>query len=108
MDDNMIRDLVTGLNTVYGNDLEQVILYGSVAKHTNTSESDIDIAILLNTGSAKKYEDALLDLVVDMNLKYNKVFSIIDIDLSEFIIWEDTLPFFKNVKKDGVVLWKAA
>ena len=40
-----------------------------------------------------------------MNLKYNKVFSIIDIDLSEFRKWENTLPYFINVKKEGVVLW---
>lgn len=108
MDDNMIKDLTTGLNAIYGNTLVQVILYGSVARNTNTVESDIDIAILLNIGSAKDYEDALLDFIVDMNLKYNKVFSIIDIDIMEFKKWEDTLPFFKNVKKDGVVLWKAA
>lgn len=108
MDENMIKELVTGLYSIYGSVLVQVILYGSVAKNTNTSESDIDIAIILNASNMKEYEDALLDFTVDMNLKYNKVFSMIDIDLSEFIKWEDILPFFKNVKKDGVVLWKAA
>lgn len=108
MDENIVKELVTGLYAIYGSVLVQVILYGSVAKNTNTAESDIDIAIILNACNTKKYEDALLDFTVDMNLKYNKVFSMIDIDLSEFKKWEDILPFFKNVKKDGVVLWKAA
>lgn len=108
LNDTIIQELLNGLNAIYGTALLQVILYGSVARNTNTSESDIDIAVILNTNDTKGYEEALLDLVVDMNLKYNKVFSIIDIQVSDFKKWENTLPFFKNVKKDGVVLWKAA
>ena len=108
MNDNMIQELLYGLNTIYGTVLLQVILYGSVARNTNTSESDIDIAVILDTNNTKDYEEPLLDFIVDMNLKYDRVFSIIDIKVSDFIKWENSLPFFKNVKKDGVVLWKAA
>ena len=43
-----------------------------------------------------------------MNLKYDKVFSVIDIDYSNFVKWSEILPFYKNVNKEGVVLWKAA
>jgi hypothetical protein len=50
----------------------------------------------------------LIDFTVELDLKYDKVFSVIDIDYDEFLKWEDILPFYKNVKKDGVVLWKAA
>lgn len=108
MDEYVIQELVLGLNSIYGNILVRIILYGSVAKNTSTAESDIDIAIILNASSTKEHEETLLDFIVDMNLKYNKVFSIIDIDLSEFKKWENTLPFFINVKKEGVVLWTAA
>jgi predicted nucleotidyltransferase len=108
VNDSMIKELLYGLNDIYGNTLLQVILYGSVARNTNTSESDIDIAIILDTKNIKDYEEALLDFVVDMNLKYDRVFSVIDIQVSDFKKWENSLPFFKNVKKDGVVLWKAA
>lgn len=108
MNDSMIRELISGLISIYGTAMLKVVLYGSVAKNTNTPESDIDIAIILDIDNTKKYEDELLDLIVDMNLKYEKVFSVIDIKLSDFIKWENTLPFFKNVKKDGVILWKAA
>ena len=53
-------------------------------------------------------EDKLSDFIVDMNLKYEKVFSVIDIDIEQFQKWENVLPFYKNVKKEGTVLWKAA
>lgn len=104
----MIQELLNGLNTIYGTALLQVILYGSVARNTNTSESDIDIAVILDTNNTKYYEEALLDFIVEMNLQYDRVFSIIDIQVSDFKKWENSLPFFKNVKKDGVVLWTAA
>lgn len=45
---------------------------------------------------------------MDMNLKYDKVFSVIDIDYEHFQKWEHVLPFYKNVNQEGIVLWKAA
>ncbi|MFV0341602.1 MAG: nucleotidyltransferase domain-containing protein [Anaerocolumna sp.] len=108
MNEIMINELVNGLLKVYSDVLVQVVLYGSVAKNTATVESDIDVAIMLNTNNSKDYENELLEFIVDMNLKYNKVFSIIDIELLEFQKWENVLPFFKNVKEEGIVLWKVA
>lgn len=108
MNENMINELVNGLLKVYNDVLVQVVLYGSVAKNTATVESDIDIAVMLNTNNSREYEDDLLEFIVDMNLKYNKVFSIIDIELLEFQKWENVLPFLKNLREEGIVLWKAA
>lgn len=42
-----------------------------------------------------------------MNLKYDKVFSVIDINIDDFNKWEKTIPFYRNVN-EGVILWKAA
>ena len=53
-------------------------------------------------------EDALSDFIVDMNLKYDKVFSVIDIDIDNYEKWKAVTPFYKNVKQDGIVLWKVA
>lgn len=54
----------------------------------------------------KQTEDKLSDFIVDMNLKYEKVFSVIDIDIEQFQKWENVLLFYKKVKKEGIVLWK--
>ena len=51
--------------------------------------------------------DRMVDLAVDMDLEYDQVFSILYIDYKNFLEWEDTLPFYKNVKEEGVVLWAA-
>lgn len=68
-------------------------MYGSVAKGTNTEESDVDIAMLIAGDLSEKLEDSLSDFIVDMNLKYDKVFSVIDINIDDFNKLEKTIPF---------------
>ncbi len=102
------NELIEGLKNIFNNRLVSIILYGSVARGTDTDESDIDIAIILKDAKVQSIPDKLVDFTLDLDLKYNKVFSVIDIDYDEFIKWENVLPFYKNVKKDGVILWKAA
>lgn len=82
--------------------------FGSVARGTNNEESDVDIAIILKDAKSQSVQDKLVDFTLNLDLKYDKVFSVINIDYEEFLKWENVLPFYKNVKKDGVVLWKAA
>lgn len=36
-------------------------------------------------------------------MKYNRVFSIVDIEKANMDKWGDVLPFYKNIKKEGVV-----
>ncbi len=108
MDYMITKELVNGLKEIFNDNLVSIILYGSVAKGTENAESDVDIAIILKNEKSQHVQDKLIDFTLDLDLKYDKVFSVIDIDYDEYIKWEDVLPFYKNVKKDGVVLWKAA
>lgn len=71
-------------------------------------ESDVDVALLVKGSLAPETEDTLSDFIVDMNLKYDKVFSVIDIDIDNYEKWKAVTPFYKNVKQDGIVLWKVA
>ena len=103
----MFEKLVKGLRGIYGDMLVSILLYGSFARGTNTRESDIDIAILLKGRETKEMHDQMVDLAVDMDLEYDQVFSILYIDYKNFLEWEDMLPFYKNVKEEGVVLWAA-
>ena len=84
------------------------VLYDSVARGTNTAESDVDVAMLVHGALDRDTEDKLSDFIVDMNIKYNRVFSVIDIDAERFFQWEAVTPFYQNVNKEGIVLWRAA
>ena len=92
----VFEKLIPGLLNIFHDSVSSIILYGSVARGTQTSESDVDIAVIVN-GYTKTMHDTMTDFVVDLELKYNK-----------FKEWENVMPFYKNVKKEGIQLWPAA
>ena len=104
----LLQQLIPQVVSIYGDLLVSVILYGSVARGTNTAESDVDVAMLVHGALDRDTEDKLSDFIVDMNIKYDRVFSVIDIDAEKFFQWEAVTPFYQNVNKEGIVLWKAA
>ena len=106
--DNALKKLVPGLLTIYGDLLVSIILYGSTARGTQTDESDVDIAVIMKNGATKEMYDQMLDLVVDLELECAKVLSVVRIDYDKFREWENVMPYYRNIKKDGVVLWQAA
>lgn len=108
MEQMVLGELVEGILSILESQVIRIVLYGSVARGTNTAESDVDIALLLNGNLSRETEDTLSDLIVDLNLKYDIVLSVIDIDYEMFKKWEKVTPFYKNVNEEGVVLWKAA
>lgn len=99
--------MIPGFQIIFGNVLERIILYGSVARGTQTEESDIDIAVIVRRYTEDMH-DRMIDLTVDLELEYNKVLSVLLIDYDNFKEWEDVLPFYRNMKKDGIMLWSAA
>ena len=104
----MYDELIQGLLSILSTQMIQVTLYGSVARGTDGPESDVDIALFVSHRLNSQQEDALSALIVDLNLKYNKVFSLIDIDQQTYLKWKNVSPFYQNVDKEGIVLWKAA
>ena len=103
----VFEKMIPGFQMIFGNVLERIILYGSVARGTQTAESDIDIAVIVRRYTEDMHEK-MIDLTVDLELEYNKVLSVLLIDYDNFREWEDVLPFYKNMKKDGIMLWSAA
>ncbi len=74
MDEKILQELVNGILSIMESKVIRIVLYGSVARGTNTTESDVDVALFMNGNLDRDTEDKLSDLVVDMNLKYDKVF----------------------------------
>ena len=106
--DLAVEKMIPGLQEIYGDLVDSIILYGSIARGTRAEDSDVDVAILLHAGATKAMRDQMLDLVVDLELECGRVLSVLCIDYDKFAEWKDILPFYKNIRKDGVVLWQAA
>lgn len=104
----MKEELIQGLLDIFQDDISMIILYGSVAREEAMEDSDIDIAIIIKSDMDEITKDKFINWSADMDVRYERVFSIIDIQEDKMKKWGNTLPFYKNVKKEGVVLWKAA
>lgn len=88
------------------NDLTKVIMYGSYARGDNNDNSDIDIMILttLTEDEIEKIETSIFDLAFDFQMKYGIDISVIIKNEEHFNHWLGALPFYDNVRKEGVVL----
>ncbi len=102
------NELVQGLLDIFQNNILKIILYGSVARGEAIAESDIDIAIIVKKDMDEITKDKFINWSADMDLRHDRVFSIIDIQEEKIRKWGDILPFYKNVQKEGIVLWEAA
>ena len=82
----IFQQLIAKIVDIYGDLLVSVILYGSVARGTQTDESDIDIAVILRSKENDDMKERMTDIIVDLELEYNKVLSVLRIDYEKFKI----------------------
>ncbi|KJS50332.1 nucleotidyltransferase domain-containing protein [Desulfosporosinus sp. BICA1-9] len=82
--------------------IKDVRLFGSVARGTDTPESDIDILVLVEKDD-RDISDAIMDIVVDINLEYDVVITPIIITDSHYTnpLFRETA-FFHNLEYEGV------
>lgn len=104
----MVRELIDGLQEIFRDNIQQIILYGSVARNQATEESDIDVAVILKHGFSTETRKMFIAWSAELDIKYDKVFSIVDIEKQRMDKYGDILPFYRNIRQEGVVLWKAA
>lgn len=92
---------------LYEKQLNKIILYGSYARGDYTDESDIDIMIVLNCGpdEIKKLRKQTAEMTSDISLEHEVLLSVLLRDKKHF---EDNLaflPFYKNILKEGVMVY---
>lgn len=92
---------------VLSDDLVKMVLYGSCARGDYTEDSDIDIVLLTKCDrmTAKKYDGRLMDVVTDIAFNFGTIVQYTCIPFSEYEEKKSWYGYFKNIDKDGVVLY---
>lgn len=91
----------------YHSQVLSVTLYGSQARGDADIESDIDLFIVIED-KAPGLRQALIDLAWEIQFETNVVISDIIYSLSEFQQMQaDRFPYYQNIEKEGVLLWKS-
>ncbi len=87
-------------------DLLSILLYGSYARGDYYENSDIDVMILVKTSEEEipDYRDRVADCAFEYFLDYGVEISPIVKNERHFNEWADYVPFYRNVKAEGVVV----
>ncbi len=104
--ENAINEFVSGINSILKNRVKKIILYGSYARGDYRKNSDLDIMVLtdLSEEEITDMRTELWDYSYDIGLDNDIVISALLKNIDDFNYWLDTLPFYMNVQKEGVVL----
>ncbi|MFO0210479.1 MAG: nucleotidyltransferase domain-containing protein [Pseudanabaena sp.] len=97
----LLNELKSGLVELYGDRLFSVILFGSHARGEATSESDIDVMVVLADPVNTVEERSRMSILFWYFLReYDELISIIPISKSRFLAGE--ISFLRVVRREGI------
>jgi len=98
---NMVSNL---LRKYLGSNLLEIRVFGSVVRGTATTDSDIDLLILVKEKNSQ-VRDIVADIVLEVDLAYDVVIApvIMTEEHYSYPPFQKTL-FFKNLEREGVSL----
>ena len=110
LDDKVAAAVKTSVESAIesiGDDVKNVILFGSCARGENTEESDIDIALLLKSNMDKneKYGEVLAEITADIMNNYQELVNFICIPFSQYEKKKSWYGLYKDINNEGIVIY---
>lgn len=97
-----VDEFVRRAKEQYGDRVEKIILFGSVARGEAREGSDIDLLVIGNVSV-----DELVDLSFPVLLKYGEFISAKDMKKNRFeLLVREKYSFVRNILEEGVVLYE--
>ena len=89
-----------------GESLRRIIVYGSYARGDYHENSDVDIMILVKMSDEeiRAVTNDIYDLAFDVEMNTGIQLSPIIKNEAQYEYWVDTLPFYRNVRDEGVIV----
>ena len=97
------RAMVDCYRVVYGEDIVEIILFGSYARGNYTEDSDIDIVALVH-GSREVLQAKLKkvwDVSAELGMENDIIVSPMVVPYDEFVKYRQTLPYYRNIAEEG-------
>ena len=91
---------------ILGGKLTKVIVYGSYARGDYQNHSDIDIMILVKMSDEeiRSVKNDIYDLAFDVEMSTGVELSPVIKNEEQYEYWVDTLPFYRNIRDEGIVV----
>lgn len=101
------ESMVKSVIDLFAEKIYKIILYGSYARGDFHQDSDIDIMIILNCTKEEvlAYRKQINKLASRIGLEHDVMLSVLLRDNESFYQYQEILPFYQNVLKEGVELY---
>ena len=101
--DPLLRKCYRALQTLYGEQLQGVVLYGSSARGGDNAESDIDLMVLLSgpVDTAREIR-RIWAVLYPVQLESDRVISVVPVDVKSYARGDYAL--YRNARAEGVLL----
>ena len=103
---DILKSFVEEMKIIFGKSLKKIILYCSYARGDNQENSDMDIMILttLTDNEIRAIENQVYDIAYDYELSDRVQISVNIKNEEHFNYWLGALPYYDNIRKEGIVL----
>jgi len=98
----ILSDLKEHLQQHLGDDIRDVVLFGSRAYGNAREDSDYDVLIILNRDYTSSDEEQILDLCYEIDLKYDILIDAHLLSVAELNSPRGRQPIFTNAMKEGL------
>lgn len=101
------KELIQTCNDIlkehYGTQLQDVILYGSTARNEATTQSDIDLLVILH-GTFDYFTELrqIIELLYPVQLESDHLISARPVSAAEFE--QGTIQLYRNAKREGIAI----
>lgn len=102
--DQFIQDV----NSIYGDNLQKIILFGSYARNEQINDSDIDIFVIVDLDNAtlKRKDNDLYDASYETTLSSGISVHPMAVSKQKFDYWKFAHPLYQNICQDGIILYE--
>ena len=103
----IMKVMVECYRSVYGNQIVDIVLYGSYARGDYSENSDIDIVAVVH-GSRMQLQQKLKEVwnkSAEVGLENDVIVSPTVIPYDEFKKYQDSLPYYRNILQEGKFGW---
>ena len=92
------------LKQILGDNLAKVIVYGSYARGDYRDNSDVDImiSVKMSDEEIKAVKNDIYNLAFDVEMSTGIELAPIIKNEKQYEYWVDTLPFYRNVRNEGM------
>ena len=101
--EEVLKEFKEKVQILYGSNLIRILLYGSWARNDAGNHSDINVTVILKEVTTPGKEiDRMIDIITEINMKYDVLLSVYPI--SETMYNTVKSPLILNIKKEAITI----